>query len=178
MITLSMETEKFNLALKKFMLRSNISEDKVIRKVAFDLLSNMLQPEPYGKYPVDLGQSRAGWYASVVGLGKKFDFDSRVKGESKVNEGKAQSKFKSNLTGSNKYVEMINGVNHTIFLEYGHSRQAPAGFIRISMRKMRGKLPKELGEAYKKDWNAIGKGKASAFGSTANLIQEYREFGD
>ena len=46
MLTIQMESAKFNLALKKFMLKSSLSEDKIIRKVAFDLLSNMLQPEP------------------------------------------------------------------------------------------------------------------------------------
>lgn len=178
MLTLKLESEQFNKALRKFAAQSNISTEKVIRKVAFDLLSNILRPEPYGKYPVDYGQSRAGWFMSVVGLGKKFDFDSNLKSGSKVQEGKSQSKFKSNLTGGNKYVEMINGVNHTIFLEYGHSKSAPLGFIRISMRKMRGKLPKELGKAYKNDWNAIGKGKASPFGSIAGIIDEYKEFGD
>lgn len=173
-----LESQKFNAALRKFMVKSKLSEDKIIRKVAFDLLSNMLQPEPYGKYPVLHGQSRAGWYASVQGLGKKFDFGKGLKADSKVEEGKSQGRFKSKLTGSNKYVELINGVNHTIFLEYGHSAAAPMGFIRISMRKMRGKLPKELGKAYRDDWNAIGRGKASAFGSIASTIRDFTEFGD
>ena len=46
------------------------------------------------------------------------------------------------------------------------------------MRKKRGALPKELGTAYKKDWDSIGAGKASPFGSIASTIRDFTEFGD
>ena len=39
-----------------------------------------------------------------------------------------------------------------VFLEYGHSKQAPVGMVRISMRKMYGKLPKEINKRFIKDW--------------------------
>ena len=178
MITMRLETQKFNAALRKFAVKSKLSEDKVIRKVAFDLLSNILRPEPYGKHPVSTGRARAAWFPSVVGLGKKFDFESRVKENSQVEIGKKEGRFISKLTGSNKYVEMVNAVDYIMYLEYGWSKTAPLGLVRISMRKMRGKLPKELGKAYRDDWNAIGRGKASAFGSIASTIRDFTEFGD
>ncbi len=50
---------------------------------------------------------------------------------------------------------MINNVDYIIFLEYGWSAQAPFGMVRISMRKIRGLLPKELDDSYRRDWNKI-----------------------
>ena len=54
-----------------------------------------------------------------------------------------------------KYVELINNVKYILFLEYGSSDQAPFGMVRISMRKLRGRLPKDLGDEFRKDWNRI-----------------------
>jgi len=193
MITMKMETAAFNKQLRAFMKKTNISTDKVIRKVALDLLSNILRPEPYGTHAVDTGRARAGWYMSAVGLGNKMDFTSRVKTTSKsgkgitlggVEQGKREGKFTAKLGPMtlNKYVEMVNGVDYIVYLEYGWSKQSPFGMVRISMRKMRGVLPKELSKEYKKDWLAVGRGKASAIGSfktvRENLLSEYKEFGE
>ena len=175
---MQLETREFNAALKRLMKKTELSDGVVLRKVAFDLLSNILRPEPYGKHAVDMGQARAGWQVSAEALGKRADFKSRIKGEDKTAKGKAKGKYKEKLKGYNKFIEMINGVNHIVYLEYGHSKQSPLGMVRISMRKMRGKLPKELGKAYKKDWNLIMNRRASAFGSIAETIRDYTEFGD
>jgi len=50
-------------------------------------------------------------------------------------------------------VELINGVPYILFLEYGSSLQAPAGMVRISMRKMTGRMPKELNQEFLTEWN-------------------------
>jgi len=109
---------------------------------------------------VDTGRARAAWYTSMKGLAGQFDFSSGVGDENKVAEGKKQGKFIDKTKNRfNKYVELINAVKYILFLEFGSSQQAPGGMVRISMRKMRGKLPKSLGKEYKKDWNKIVKGK-------------------
>lgn len=104
---------------------------------------------------VDTGRARAGWYASAQGLGKSLDFSSGIKGDNKVSEGKKKGSYKEKLSGfSNKYIEMINGVSYIIYLEYGWSKQAPTGMVRISMRQMRGKLAKNyLSPEFKANWN-------------------------
>ena len=167
--TIEFETRKFNDALKKFIKRTDISAEKVIRKIAFDLLAGIISGLPKadkfsipdtggitGRHPVDTGRARAAWYPSVVGLGGTFDFSSRVKNEkSQVEKGKKEGGFKNNLKNvfGEKYVELINGVPYILFLEYGHSAQAPAGMVRISMRKMTGKMPKALDEEFLNEWN-------------------------
>ena len=49
-------------------------------------------------------------------------------------------------------MDLINAVNYIMFLEYGYSNTAPAGMVRVSMRKMRGELPKYLNAAFVDDW--------------------------
>jgi len=151
MFTMEMESKKFNQDIKKFIKRSNLSTNIIIKKIAFDLLARILRASS-----VDTGRSRAGWYAAIQGLGGSFELESKVKNpaKSQVSKGKKESAYKEHLGNSvNKYVELINGVDYVIYLEYGWSKQAPMGMIRISMRKMRGKMPKKLSKEFKKDWN-------------------------
>ena len=184
MLTMKMETKRFNAAIRNFMRQTKISEDKVLRKIAFDLLGNILRPEPYNTHPVDYGVARAGWYAASSGLGKSFDFESKLKSESKVEEGKQKGRYRENLTGSKKYIEMVNAVDYIMYLEYGWSKSAPMGMVRISMRKMRGRLPKELGKEYKDDWKKAFKStplkgsKSADFGGLSNVVRDFTEFGD
>ena len=148
---MTMETQKFNSWLNKTIKSHNVSTGVAIKKIGFDLLENILRPEPYGRHPIDTGRSQAGWYASVKGLGKDYNFGSGPG----VEQGKREGSFvdKTGALFSNKYIEFINGVRYIVYLEYGHSEQAPAGMVRISMRKMTGKLPKEINDRFKKDWN-------------------------
>lgn len=166
--TIEFETKKFNDALKKFIKRTDISTEKVIRKIAFDLLAGILAGLPKangfsipdakevtGRHPIDTGRARAAWYPSVVGLNGTFNFDSgkNIKKEA-VEKGKTEGSFKDNTKSiiGEKYVELINGVPYILFLEYGWSKQAPAGMVRISMRKMTGRMPKLLDEEFLDEW--------------------------
>lgn len=134
---------------------------------------------------VDTGRARAGWHAAMSGLGGQFDFDSKVKeGESKVGEGRAKGKYIEKLSGMNKYVELVNAVDYIVFLEYGHSSAAPSGMVRISLRKMRNALPKELGREYKDDWKKAMRStkfrgsKTADYGGLTSVVEDFREFGD
>ena len=154
--TMEMETRAFNSALNNFIRKSNLSVNIILKKVAFDLLNNIIGNKRGSKHPVDTGRARAGWYASMVGLGLGFDLSSGVKDplKSDVSRGKKEGSYKENFSGFDKYIELINGVDYIIYLEYGHSKkQAPYGMVRISMRKMRGVMPKELNEEFRKQWN-------------------------
>jgi len=162
------ETKKFNTAIKKFAAKSELSTEKVIRKIAFDLLAGILSGLPKadnftipntegitGRHPVLTGRARAAWHASVVGLGGNFNFDSGIKGVNEVSRGKKEGAFKNNLKNfvGEKYVTLINAVPYILFLEYGSSLQAPAGMVRISMRRMTGRMPKKFSEEFINEWN-------------------------
>jgi len=162
------ETRKFNEAIKKFAAKSELSTEKIIRKYAFDLLAGILSGLPKaegfsipntggvtGRHPVRHGRARAAWYPSVQGLGGNFNFSSGASVKSKeVERGKREGAFKNRLKSfvGEKYVELINGVPYILFLEFGSSLQAPAGMVRISMRKMTGRMPKMLSEEFLTEW--------------------------
>lgn len=155
-VKMEMETQAFNSWVTKQIKAHNVSTDKAIRKIGFDLLSTILEPQPYGRHPVDTGRARAGWYASVRGLGMNFNFNSGADPErNDVVRGQLEGSFVDHLglLRLDKYIEFVNSVKYIVFLEYGHSDQAPVGFVRMAMRKMTGKLPKEINDAFIKDWN-------------------------
>ena len=110
---------------------------------------------------VDTGRARAGWHTGISGLhsgyANRFNWSKDVKttGTKGIPEGKAKGSFKSNLTGNNKYVELINGVDYIVFLEYGYSKQAPAGMVRIALEKMRGQMPNLISDEFLTNWNKM-----------------------
>lgn len=183
MVTIEMETKKFNAHIKKIVAKSSLSTDKVIRKTAFDLLGHILGKLPgektfglttralakskdktiTGRHPVKTGRARAAWFASIQGLGGTFDFLAKPTGATgepipvQVEKGKKEGAFKDNLKATGgKYVDLINAVHYIMDLEYGSSLQSPAGMVRVSMMKLRGQMPAMLGEEFLKDWNEEG----------------------
>lgn len=157
MITVAMEMVKFNNKLERFIKKSSLSADLVIKKTAFDLLSNILRPPPYGRHPVDTGRARAGWYASMKALGVHGrGLYSGLKSKSQISIGKKEGRYYQKLGEgvNNKGIKMINGVKYILFLEYGHSKkQAPYGMVRISMRKMRYRFSANLTKGIKNSWS-------------------------
>ena len=147
--SMAVETKIFNQHIKDFNRKTNISTEKVIKKFAFDVLARIIR-----KMPVDKGQARAGWYAAFETLGGSGPHT----GTPEESKGISQGGFIDHTQGAfkNKWVELINGVEHMIFLECGWSQQAPLGVIRISMREMRkGQLPKDMTEQFQKDWKSF-----------------------
>jgi len=50
--SIQMETKRFNRRVKKFIKKTDLDTGIVIRKIALDLLANILRPEPNGRHPV------------------------------------------------------------------------------------------------------------------------------
>jgi hypothetical protein len=161
--TVEMETQQFNKFVARFIREANIETGLALKKIGFDLLANILKPEPYGKHPVDTGRARAAWYPSMKSLGVQADLYSGTrapnssKGEVGVQGGMREGRFIDKTSDgwvkNDQYIEMVNSVFYILPLEYGWSRSAPAGMVRISMRKMSGRLPTNLNDRYLKAWN-------------------------
>ena len=147
--SLAVETKIFNQHIKDFNRKTNVSTEKVIKKFAFDLLKGIIT-----KMPVKFGQARAGWYAAFETLGGSGPHT----GTPEESKGRTQGSFTDHTQGTfkDKWIEIINGVEHVIWLEYGWSKQAPLGVIRVSMREMRkGELPKNMTAQMQKDWTSF-----------------------
>ena len=86
-----------------------------------------------------------------------IDFSAGVDpGKNQVAKGVREGSFTDRTRGRiNQYVELINGVPYIIFLEFGSSKSAPFGMVRISLRKMREgkKFSLTAMREIKKEWN-------------------------
>jgi len=160
MFSITVETDMFNKHILDFMAKSKLSTRTIIRKFALDLLTKIIK-----KSPVDTGRFRGAWLYSMQELGGRDTvpftpmqrrYDKRYS-STEENIGKSLGEFKESVTGSLDYwVEIINGVDYAIFLEYGYSKQAPYGMVRLSMREMRkGVLPGQMSKELQKDWNSF-----------------------
>jgi len=165
--SIEVETEEFNRHIKDFLAGTSVDTNKAIKKFAFDLVGRIIR-----KTPVDTGRARAGWlvaYSKLGGSGKWISFGKTIpksrsgKGFSRaqVIKGQGEGSYTEHLGKyMNKWVEIVNGVSYIIFLEYGSSRQAPYGMVRVSMRELRGAtLVKDLSNYYKRRWNRFYYGR-------------------
>lgn len=157
--SVSVETKAFNDHIREFAQGANIEIDLILRKFALDLVRKIIL-----RNPVDTGRSRAAWYVAMEGLGGRVPQISSGKAKGKktddlvksVSDGYKKGQLNTHLgpTVTDKWIEIVNGVEYIIFLEYGHSRQAPHGMVRISMRELRGaEMPREMGARLRAKWN-------------------------
>lgn len=151
-LTMELETKNFNAHVKDFMRGSSLGTDVILRKFAFDLIKRIVV-----KTPVDTGRARAGWYPALEGLGgiAPRTMPKRYASHASEWEGYQKGSIEFNLGQSQtyKWIEMVNGVDYIIYLEYGWSKQAPAGMCRISMMELRRALPEEMKVTTQKKWN-------------------------
>ena len=91
---------------------------RALRALAFEFLSLVIP-----KTPVDTGRARGGW-ASDPAAGA---------------EGIEAGSFEEDLRGAEQFIVLVNAVRYITILEFGGSRQAPAGMMRITFREMRAK---------------------------------------
>jgi hypothetical protein len=126
----------------KFTAKTKATHDMVFKKIVFEVYSRVAQ-----RTPVDTGRARAGWQVGssitassplgpiskaggpevgrggAVSLGKLpgMHFASALKGLSTVGSGAGAVAF------------IFNNVVYIVPLEYGHSKQAPAGMVRVTV---------------------------------------------
>ena len=51
-VKMELETKAFNKWAKKTVKEQGVSTGKAIKKIGFDLLSEILKPEPHNRHPV------------------------------------------------------------------------------------------------------------------------------
>jgi len=153
MITLDIDTSRLNYRVTKFIQQSGLSARVVIKKTGADLLRNIIRPEPYGRHPVWSGRARAGWYMSMKALNVTVGLEGGLKAPSQVSLGKAEGGFIDRLSDPNlPTITLINSVDYYIYLEYGYSKTAPYGMVRVSVRKMTYKFAKDLRAGILSNW--------------------------
>ena len=114
----------FSLDIAAWVVKAGDRADLVVRKVALDLFAKIVL-----KSPVDTGRFRGHWTAGVnnvpSGLTGRLD-----------KTGSATVAAIAGAVGGVKAGDRIylaNNLPYAVRLEYGHSKQAPAGMVRTTI---------------------------------------------
>lgn len=118
-----MSNAQFKADLSAFVKRANGNADLVVRKVALDLLSSIVM-----KSPVDTGRFRGNWFVQ--------EDVSPV--QSSVTDKSGETTILAGATAVGQFsaggkVYILNHLPYSIELEHGHSKQAPAGMVKITV---------------------------------------------
>ncbi|MEI6207299.1 MAG: hypothetical protein WCP20_10985 [Desulfuromonadales bacterium] len=120
----------FTIALDSFQIKTERQLVNVCQKIAMEAFKGVIL-----KSPVDTGRFRANWGCSVgtpyagydVNAFDKSGSGSMAKAMQVVNGWKARIN-----------ISLVNNLPYSLPLEYGHSKQAPSGMVRLTLTEMGG----------------------------------------
>jgi hypothetical protein len=114
----------FELDIAKFVAKANGNIDLVIRKISLDIFSRVIM-----KSPVDTGRFRGNWQCAI----------SAMPAGTLVLDDKGGTATLAKATAvalglkAGETIYLVNNLEYARALEYGHSKQAPAGVVRITV---------------------------------------------
>jgi hypothetical protein len=120
------EIHTFNADLMGFADHIDAQLALVVQRVTLDLWNKVVQ-----KTPVDTGRARSGW---TVSTGQPSEF-----APPEGNAAAPSAPDVSHLDGS-QVVFIMNNVQYIQALEEGHSQQAPAGMLRLSIAEVEAEI--------------------------------------
>jgi hypothetical protein len=118
-------TATWSIPIDRLAEKAKADIDTVTRKVTLDLFSAVAR-----RSPVDTGRFRANWNVSLSSPDTTVTFNTN-QGRITAEVGKAAS-FQS---GSVVY--MVNALPYARRLEYGWSKQAPQGMVRLTVQEFK-----------------------------------------
>lgn len=132
-----------NAAFKKkldvFVKQADSNLTLIVRKIALELLTSIVL-----KSPVDTGRFRGNWFVQVDIAPVQTDATDKSGGQT-IAAGSVQ-------IGSFEYggrIYILNHLPYSVALEYGHSGQAPAGIVRITVAEFQQYVAKIAAELKK-----------------------------
>ena len=115
-----MATTKFSVNVRKWAETAQLSAEQATRAATLEMFTGVVR-----KSPVDTGRFRANWQIDQRGFNyEKFD----PSGQEKVVEI-TQKVMASEVGG---VISLINNLPYAERLEFGHSKQAPEGMVRLT----------------------------------------------
>ena len=114
----------FSLDLSRIVAKAKGNIDLVVQKTTMDMFGRVIM-----RSPVDTGRFRGNWQASVGSYGSEFDLNTTDKTGSDAVE-KASNVALSTPAGNVTF--LVNNLPYAQRLEYGHSKQAPGGMVRLT----------------------------------------------
>ncbi len=128
--------DDFRRKFAAFVERAKANQELVVRKVGLDLMTSLVL-----KSPVDTGRFRGNWQVQyVLSPSVSVTMDKSGTGTIAAASG-ALSVF---TIGQTFY--LVNHLSYAVPLEYGHSKQAPAGMVRLTLAEFDQYLTRAVGE--------------------------------
>ena len=133
----------FAADVSKFVEKTKISADKVLRKIALDGLRGVLLGSP-----VDTGRFRGSWRVGINRVIKSVKAPpEKKKLAPKQSVDPATLADGSEKIGKAKFGDTIYITNNVVYaqrLEDGHSKQAPAGVLKLTAIRVFGAFEKAV----------------------------------
>lgn len=116
----------FELDIQKFVDKAKGNIDLVIRKIALDLFRRVIM-----KSPVDTGRFKGNWQVAIGSIPAGVLAIDDKSGSATI------SKMTAAVLGlkAGQVIYLVNNLEYARPLEYGHSKQAPAGVVRTTLQE-------------------------------------------
>ncbi|MBU0651176.1 HK97 gp10 family phage protein [bacterium] len=130
------ELARFERDLNEFSKLIDVELRKVLRKISFDLFKKIVM-----RTPVDTGRARASWKVSkdTANIG----FTAKEGREYSLQDALNNFKFLENIYPYS-VIYITNNLPYIEKLEFGSSKQAPSGMVRVSLAELELELEREV----------------------------------
>jgi len=128
---------EFALSLAGFAEKAAANVSQVVRKVSLSAMTDVVL-----RSPVDTGRFRANWNTSIGGMDASTASPPDKSGQAAIARGTAHLATADGLQD----IFITNSLPYAIPLEYGHSKQAPAGMVRITVTQRQAFISKAVAE--------------------------------
>lgn len=127
----------FAAQIAEFVAKAKGNADLVVRKIALDMFARVIM-----KSPVDTGRFKGNWQCAIgsVPAGTvALDDKGGTATIAKVTAAALGVK-------AGDVIYLVNNLEYARALEYGHSKQAPAGMVRLTISEFQGIVTKAATE--------------------------------
>lgn len=118
----------FAIGIDGFAKRTGESVDKIVRSVCVQASTLVIK-----KTPVDTGRARGNWFAEINGVSAETS-ETRTDTEAIAEAVSTAQKASGNI------FTLTNNLDYIRRLEYGWSKQAPQGMVRLSIAEVQNSL--------------------------------------
>lgn len=125
---------KFTLDIQAFVAKAKKNPETVMRSVSLKLFSAIIKASP-----VDTGRFRGNWQTTGVTPATGLIAGVDPTGNKAVNSA---ATFITNASGWGTFT-LTNNLPYAERLEYGWSKQAPVGFVRVNIARFNSLLAEE-----------------------------------
>lgn len=114
----------FELDIARFVEKAKGNVDLVVRKVALDVFKRVIM-----KSPVDTGRFRGNWQVAIGSIpAGTLQIDDKAGTATIAKVTAATMRLQAG-----QVITLVNNLVYARALEYGHSKQAPNGMIRLTL---------------------------------------------